>query len=345
MAGLLDFLPFIGSLFDSSGNSDRYGAQAAATMEQLKLQREMMEKSADWSGQNNEDLMAYILGQNPLAEEEQAGVNEGNFDFAEFLNELRGGYATDVNDQLEGRLAGADNLAGKNFRTQDRLGGDIFDIAMGRDPSMFVDASEDIAGQLSENPYDLESMMADAESAATMAVDRQYGKLMDNVSRDAVRQGTDASQSLLDLGSQSARDAVEATLKARLGTPSAYEAASTSRAGRLTNSMSALEGAASGIDSRAMAGLRGAGDMISGASNLGINTLLHKPDYEDPSEGMNNPLERFQSVLNRRANPFAAQTNPYSGLKPAIPAFPKVQEGKTNYGTLGAALEELLSGM
>lgn len=342
MAGFMDFLPLAGSIFDSINKSGHYNDQTAATMEQLRLQREMLEKSADWTGQNNVDLMSYILGQNPLAEEETAGINEGQFDFADFINSLRSDYAGGVNDELGARLEGADNLAGENFRTQSDYGGDIFDIAMGRDPSAYIKSSEDLAGQLSDNPYDLDQMMADAESAATMAVDRQYGKAIDATSRDAVRQGTDASQAMLDLTSQAARDAVEATLKARLGTPTAYESASGARSGRLSGAMSALEGAASGIDTRAMGGLRNAADMTSGATALGINTLLHKPEYEDPSTGLMNAYDKQQSVLARRANPFAAQTNPFSGLKPAIPAFPKVSEGNSSYGTLALALQDLI---
>ena len=335
-----DFLPLIGGALDIFGNKGRYDDQMGMTREQLAYQKWLMEQSADWQGQNNEDIMSYILGQNPLSEDEAMMLNEGNSDWADFTNNLRGGYADDVNDMLTTRLEGADNLAGKDYAVRDQIGGDILDIALGRDSSIYSDEAEGLAGQMGDNPYDRDQWMADAESAATMAVDRQYGGLMDRVARDAVRQGTDASGSLMDLASQSSRDAVEATLKARLEAPQAYETTNATRQGRLGSSINALEGVAGGIDTRAMTGARSAADTFSGGIDRGIQTLLHRPEYEDPSKGLTNPLQNFQSVIARRTNPYQAITNPYSGLKPTITNPPNVTSGRSQYANLFAALGE-----
>jgi len=342
MAGLLDFLPLIGGAIDLFGNNSRYNDQMNTTAEQLALQKWLIEQSSTWQGQNNADLMEYILGQNPLSEEEASMLNEGNADWADFVNNIRTDFSGEVNDMLTTRLEGADNLAGADYAVRDQIGGDILDIALGRDGSVYSDPAQQLAGEIADNPYDRDQWMADAEKAATMAVDRQYNTLMDKTSRDAVRAGTDASQTLLDLGSQAARDAVEATLKARLAAPQAYETANATRQERLGSSINALEGVAGNIDTRAIGGAKSAADVFSGGIDRGIELLTKRPEYEDPSKGMINPLEKFQSVIARRQNPFSSQTNPFSGLKPAIPNQPRVSDGRTQYNTLANGLRMLL---
>lgn len=344
MAGFLDYLPLIGGAIDLFGNNSRYNDQMGMTREQLALQKWLIEQSAGWQTQNNADLMDYILAQNPLSEEEATTLNEGNADWADFVNNIRTDFSGDINDMLTNRLEGADNLAGKDYAVRDQIGGDILDIALGRDSGVYSDPAQQLAGEIADNPYDREQWMADAENAATMAVDRQYNNLMDKTSRDAIRAGTDASQSLLDLGSQAARDAVEATLKARLEAPQAYETTNTTRQGRLSSSINALEGVAGNIDTRAMGGAKSAADVFSGGIDRGIDLLTKRPEYEDPSKGMINPLEKFQSVIARRQNPFSAQTNPFNGLKPAIPNQPKVSDGRTQYNVLANGLLDLLGG-
>lgn len=357
MAGILDFLPAIGGIFDSFTDKNRYDAAAGMTKEQLDFQKELINKSSGWQDTSNQDILDYILGQNPQQEAETGALNEGQFDFADYINNLRSDFAGGVNDQLDEGATGARKLSGSNLLNQEDIanqqagaGDDILSIAMGRDPSAFIKSSERLAGDISSDPYDLESMMADAIQSVQMENDRVYGKQMDAVSRDAVRSGTDASGALRDLSSDAARSGVEATLKARLGTPGAYESTLATRQGRLGGAMTALEGAAGGIDNRAMAGLRSgtdalgaAGSTLSDASKLGISTLLHKPDYEDPSAGMSNAYDKFKSVIGSRTNPYAALTNPYSGAKPAIPAMPR-NDGSDLGSTLSTALWAALGG-
>lgn len=337
-------LPFIGGAIDTFGNNSRYNDQASMTREQLAFQKWLFEQSAGWQDQNNLDLYDYITSQNPLSEQEAIDLNTGNADWADYINNTRTDFSGEINDMLTNRLEGADNLAGKDYAVRDQIGGDILDIALGRDSSIYSKEAEGLASQIGDNPYDRERWMADAEDAATMAVDRQYGGLMDRVSRDAARLGTDASGQLLDLGSQAARDAVEATLKARLEAPQAYETTNATRQGRLGSSINALEGVAGGIDTRAMGGAKSAADVYSGGIDRGIELLTRRPEYEDPSKGLVNPLQNYQSVIARRTNPYSAQTNPYSGLKPTVTNPPSVTSGKTNYDVLGLSLADLLSG-
>ena len=357
MAGIMDLLPLLGGIFDSYTDGQRYDDAAGMTREQLEFQKELFGKSSDWQGGNNEDLIEYILANNPLIEEETAGLNEGQFDMADWINSLRSGFANDVNEGLDEGVGGARNLSGANLGNQEDIANqmtgsadDIMSIAMGRDPSAFIKQSERMAGELGDNAYSYDQMLADATEAAQLENDRVYGKQMDAVSRDAVRQGTDASGAMLDLSSQAARDAVEATLKARMGMPAAYESAEGARMSRLGSGIQTLEGAAGGIDTRAMAGLRSGVDALgsasgtlSDASKLGISTLLHKPEYEDPSEGNVNAFDKFKSVIGSRTNPYAALTNPYSGLKPAIPAMPRNDSSMLGK-TIGGGLWSLLGG-
>lgn len=357
MAGIMDFLGLFGGMFDSYQDNQRYNDAAGMTREQLEFQKELINKSSEWQTGNNEDLMEYILANNPLMEEETAGLNEGQFDMADWINSLRSGFADDVNEGLDQGVGGARNLSGANLGNQEDIANqmtgsadDIMSIAMGRDPSAFIKQSERLAGEMGDSPYSYEQMLADATEAAQLENDRVYGKQMDAVSRDAVRAGTDASGAMLDLSSQAARDAVEATLKARMGTPTAYESAEGARMGRLGSGIQTLEGAAGGIDTRAMAGLRSGVDALgtasgtlSDASKLGISTLLHKPEYEDPSTGLVNAFDKFKSVIGSRTNPYASSTNPYSGAKPAIPAMP-TNRGSTIGDTIGYSLQKLLGG-
>ena len=358
MAGITDFLPLIGNIFDSYKDSQRYDDAAGMTREQLEFQKELINKSSEWQSGNNADLIEYILANNPLQEEETAGLNEGQFDMADWINSLRSGFANDVNEGLDQGVEGARNLSGSNLENQEDIANqqagsadDILSIAMGRDPSSFIKQSERMAGELGDNAYNYDEMLADATQAAQLANDRVYGKQMDVVSRDSARAGTDASGALMDLSSQAARDAVEATLKARMGMPAAYESAEGARMSRLGSGIQTLEGAAGGIDTRAMAGLRSGVDALSstsntlsGANKLGIDTLLHKPEYEDPSRGLANAYDKFKSVIGSRTNPYASSTNPYSSAKPAIPATPSNNRGSTIGDTISYGIQQLLSG-
>lgn len=352
---LSSLLPIGGNILDSIIGNNRYNDQSNMTEQQLAFQRELINKSSDWQSGNNQDIIDYILGNNPLNEADQAAQNEGQFDWADYINSLRSGYANDVNDELSTNSGNAIDTAGGNYNDQGKIAGgqqgisdDLLSIANGRDPSQYASIAEGMAGQLNDNPYNLDEMQADAQQLATMGVDREYNKLMDDTSRDSVRAGTDASTSLLQLGSQAARDQVEATLKARLAVPQAYEATVGARQGRLGGAINTLEGAAGGIDSRAIAGSSAASNALnsaSGALNTGagldISTLLHKNDYEDPSQGMVNAYDKYKSPLSLRANPYAATTNPYSSAKPAITPYPKVQE--PNVGdTVSYGLQQLL---
>lgn len=336
---LLSSLISAGSgIYDSINRGNQYNQQTDTATALADLQKQLAAGNIDWTKQNNNDILQYILGFNPLSEADQAQQNTGNAQFAQGINQLRGGFTKQANDLALKRSGAADAAAGGGLDLAGTVAGDLMGTAGGvPDSSPYYDAASSTLKQLGIDPYSVQSLQDNAETAGTLGIERGYRDTRNAAAREAVRQGVSGTSVLDNIGNREAADTAQAIASARVGAPAAYENLEAQRTGRLTGQMQSQLGAGSGLDTLSTGLETGASNTVDSAVRNALASFTTPVGLTDPSQGLINPLASYVSPLSKRTDPYTGLTSPYTAKTSLMP-FPNINSSPNIGGTVAAAI-------